>query len=165
MTTIDEWANRHHISTAALIELKCMMGIDDHIAAPHGQPNDHPMGSEARQQDLISLEAARMKIRLFRNNSGAFTTDEGRVVRFGLGNVSKQWNETFASPDLVGWRKRLITESMVGTVIGQVCMREVKHEGWRFNPNSAHENAQWNFIKLAVADGCDAAFATGPGSL
>jgi hypothetical protein len=106
-----------------------------------------------------------MQVRLFRNNSGALRADDGRMVRFGLGNVSKQWNEKFASPDLVGWRKVLITPDMVGCVIGQACMREVKHEGWTFNPRDAHEEAQLNFMKLAIADGCDAAFATGPGTL
>lgn len=161
MTTLDIWAKRWHLPEVALIELKQMMGVADFpVLAVSGTP-----GSEARQQDLVSLEAARLGIRLYRNNSGAFKDDSGRVIRFGLGNVSKQWNQAFASPDLVGWRKRLITEAMVGTVVGQACMREVKHEGWRFNPNDAHENAQWNFIKLAVADGCDAAFTSGPGSL
>lgn len=159
---LDIWARRWGIPHEAIIELRNEWGIysfdaTDTIAGKSG--------SEARQQDLVSLEAARMGVRLFRNNSGAFRAEDGRMVRFGLGNVSKQWNAVFASPDLVGWRPRLITPDMIGMTIGQACMREMKHEGWKFNPNDKHEEAQFNFLKLAIADGCDAAFATGPGTL
>lgn len=159
---LDQWAHKWGICAEAIRELRCEWGIYEFHDS---RPSRNPTGSEARQQDLVSLEAARMGVRLFRNNSGAFRTDDGRMVRFGLGNVSKQWNAVFASPDLVGWRPRIITPDMIGATIGQACMREMKHEGWKFNPNDAHEAAQFNFLKLAIADGCDAAFATGPGTL
>lgn len=159
---LDIWARRWGIPREAIDELRREWGIYEFHDL---RPSNKPPGSEARQQDLVSLEAARMGIRLFRNNSGAFRTEDGRMVRFGLGNVSKQWNAVFASPDLVGWRPRLVTSDMIGMTIGQACMREMKHEGWKFNPNDKHEEAQFNFLKLAIADGCDAAFATGPGTL
>lgn len=161
---LDIWARKWRIPSEAIDDLRGLFGEIGRSNQTGGNLNA-PLGSEARQQDLVSLEAARMCVRLFRNNSGAFRTDDGRMVRFGLGNVSKQWNAVFASPDLVGWRPRLITPDMIGTTIGQACMREMKHEGWKFNPNDPHETAQFNFLKLAIADGCDAAFATGPGTL
>lgn len=159
---LDIWARKWGIPSEAIDELRREWGVYPFHDSDSG---DAKRGSEARQQDLVSLEAARISVRLFRNNSGAFRTDDGRMVRFGLGNVSKQWNAVFASPDLVGWRPRIITPDMIGTTIGQACMREMKHEGWKFNPNDPHETAQFNFLKLAIADGCDAAFATGPGTL
>lgn len=161
---IDEWAKRHNISAAALEELKACMGIA--ARGVMGVPeNGDPPGSEGRQQSLVRIEAADKGVRLFRNNSGAFVDESRRQVRYGLANESKAVNEVLKSPDLIGWRKRLITPDMVGFVIGQCTMREMKHEGWKFNPNDKHELAQFNFLKLAIADGCDAAFATGPGSL
>jgi hypothetical protein len=164
MISIDEWARRHNIAPAALEELKACMGVTA-LGAMGVPDNRDPPGSEGRQQSLVRLEAANLRIRLFRNNSGAFEDADGRVVRYGLANESKQANAILKSPDLIGWRKRLITPDMVGMVIGQACMREIKHEGWKFSPTDKHEAAQFNFLKLAIADGCDAAFATGPGTL
>lgn len=164
---IDEWAKQHGVSALALAELKALMGITAlGVMGPqtHELGHGEEPGSEGRQQALIRLEAANLKIRLYRNNSGAFVDDNGRQVRYGLANESKQVNEVLKSPDLIGWRRRLITPDMVGMVIGQACMREVKHEGWTYKGDK-HERAQLAFIELAVADGCDAAFATGPGTL
>lgn len=161
--TLDMWAQRNGVSAAALNELKVLMGVNE--ITPMSFTSDAAAGSESRQQSLVRIEAANLGIRLFRNNSGAFTDETGRVVRYGLANESKAVNEVLKSPDLVGWRKRLVTAEMVGTVIGQACMREMKHEGWQFNPKDKHEGAQLNFLNLAIADGCDAGFATGPGTL
>lgn len=164
MWTIEDWARRHGVSAAAIEEFRGNLGIAA-LGAMGVPPSGDAPGSEGKQQSLIRLEAAQAGIRLFRNNSGAFKDETGRVVRFGLANESKQINEVLKSPDLIGWRKRLITSEMVGSIIGQACMREVKHEGWKFSPNDAHANAQLNFLNLAIADGCDASFATGPGTL
>lgn len=160
---IDEWAKRHNISAAALEELKACLGVTarDVMGVPD---NRDPAGSEGRQQALIRLEAAQKGVRLFRNNSGAYIDENGRQVRYGLANESKQVNEVLKSPDLIGWRKRLITPEMVGSVIGQACMIEVKHEGWAYRGDK-HELAQLAFLNLATADGCEARFATGPGTL
>lgn len=166
MTIIDRWATVWNVSPAAVRDLKRMMGADDGFVVLHvPSTSEAPLGSEARQQSLVRLEAAKMGVRLFRNNSGAFCDENGRMVRFGLGNDSKQVNEVFKSPDLMSWRPVVIRPDMVGMTIGQFCAREMKHEGWKYNLADAHEVAQFNFIRLAIADGCDAAFATGPGSL
>lgn len=169
MTIIDDWGRQFGVPAHALHALKLRLGVEaleamDAIDAAQANNRDQP-GSEGRQQSLVRIEAANKGIRLFRNNSGAFTDETGRVVRYGLANESKAANEVLKSPDLIGWRKRIITPDMVGNVIGQACMREMKHEGWQFNPRDKHEVAQFNFLKLAVADGCDAAFASGPGTL
>lgn len=166
---LDEWAAFYGIHPVALADLKDRMGI----SAPTPMPPmpggttdsaDAP-GSEGRQQSLVRIEAANLRVRLFRNNSGALRDETGRMVRFGLANESKAINEVLKSPDLIGWRPRLITAAMVGMTIGQCTMREMKHEGWSFNPNDPHEVAQLAFLNLALADGCDAGFATGPGTL
>lgn len=161
---IDEWAKEWGICGAAIADLKIRLGISSLDLTGRDHAGDPP-GSEGRQQSLVRIEAADKGIRLFRNNSGAFVDESGRQVRYGLANESKAVNEVLKSPDLIGWRKRLITPDMVGFVIGQCTMREMKHESWKFNANDKHELAQFNFLKLAIADGCDAAFATGPGSL
>jgi len=164
MKTIDEWAHRWGIPAQAMDELKAVMGVAALSVMSVPDSGTAP-GSEGRQQSLVRLEAAKLGIHLFRNNSGAFKDESGRLIRYGLANESKQVNEVLKSPDLIGWRKRLITPDMVGTIIGQCTMREMKYEGWTFNPNDPHEQAQFNFLKLGIADGCDAAFATGPGTL
>lgn len=163
MSIIREWAAKYGVSIVAVEALEHSLGIAG--GKGHAAELGPPTGTgEARQQSLVVLEAARKGIRLFRNNSGALKSEDGQLVRFGLGNTSAQFNKVMKSPDLVGWRKRVITPEMVGSVIGQACMREMKDTGWTFT-GTAHEQAQLNWINLAVADGCDAAFATGPGTL
>jgi len=162
MRTIDEWARAWGVDSRAVDALKLLMGLHQ-MDAP--KLSDDPPGSESRQQSLVRIEAANKCVRLFRNNSGAFKDDDGRVVRYGLANESKQANEVLKSPDLIGWRPKLIEPQHVGMTFGLCTMREIKHEGWTFSPNDRHEAAQLNFLNLAIADGCDAAFATGPGTL
>lgn len=166
---IDLWAAEFGVSAVAVQALKMRLGADalqamDITDSLVARNSDAP-GSEGRQQSLVRLEAANKGVRLFRNNSGAFKDDTGRVVRYGLANESKAINDVLKSPDLIGWRKVLITPQMIGMTIGQCTMRENKREGWKFNPNDKHEVAQLAFLQLALADGCDAAFATGPGTL
>jgi len=162
MRTIDEWARAWGVDSRAVDDLKLLMGLHQ-MDVP--KLSDDLPGSESRQQSLVRIEAANKRVRLFRNNSGAFKDDDGRVVRYGLANESRQTNEVLKSPDLIGWRPKLIEPQHVGMTFGLCTMREIKHEGWTFNPNDRHEAAQLNFLKLAIADGCDAAFATGTGTL
>lgn len=161
MKTIDDWARTHAIPPQAMSELRQLLGVLPHaVEIPHGLTA--APGSEARQQSLLILEAARRGIRLFRNNSGAFKDDEGRMVRFGLGNTSKAVNEVLKSSDLIGWESVTITPEMVGTVIARFLAVETKAEEWKFSPSDKHEAAQLNFINLVVAGGGRALFATGP---
>lgn len=115
--------------------------------------------SESNVQARVRLEAARKGMRLFRNNSGVLEDRNGRPVRFGLGNDSPAINEWLKSPDLVGWRKTLITPDMVGCYFAVVLLRECKPEGWVYE-GTDREVAQKRFLDLCTADGGDAKFAT-----
>lgn len=166
MSIIRAWAAQNGVSMSAVVALEDHLGIGPCVAlyssmepAPGAVP-----GSEARQQDLVRLEAAKKGVRLFRNNVGALPDKGGRYVRYGLANDSQALNDVLKSPDLVGWRKVTITADMVGTVIAQTVLREMKEDGWSYS-GDAHERAQLAFLELAAADGADAKFATGPGTL
>lgn len=67
----------------------------------------------------------------------------GRFIRWGLANESKAMNERFKSADLIGVRPVLITQEMVGTVIGQFASVEVK----RTKGGVTHEaQANWRDV-------------------
>jgi hypothetical protein len=126
--------------------------------------------SEARVQSAIRLEAPGRGVRLWRNNVGVLTREDGTPVRFGLANETAALNRELKSGDLIGWRRRLITVADVGFVIAQFVSRECKPEGWMLAPPTdqrryAHEQAQLRWIELINADGGDAGFATGVGTL
>lgn len=155
------WAQKWGISLECLRDLQITLGT----YTPPLTADDPGFGkSEAWAQTAIKLEASRKGVRLFRNNSGALQDKTGRLVRFGLGNDSAAINEVFKSPDLLGWRPVLITQQHVGRLIAQTLMREVKEPGWQYSGDS-HELAQLNCLNLCNADGGDARFATGPGTL
>ena len=92
------------------------------------------MKSESEIQQLIVLEAAKYGCILMRNNVGSFIDNNGRCVRFGLLNLSKQQNERIKSSDLIGLYQ------------GRFIAIEVKREGWSFNPKDKREIAQLAFI-------------------
>lgn len=133
------------------------------FAPPLADPAATP-GSEARQQSLVRLDAAKHGVWLTRNNVGAFQDpDTGRLVRYGLANETKVQNSQIKSADLIGFRKRLIVTADVGTVIAQFVSRECKHEGWKYT-GRGRELAQARWRDFIIAHGGDAAFASGPGS-
>lgn len=85
--------------------------------------------SESRIQAEIRMAESLKGNTLWRNNRGAFQDKTGRWIRYGLLNESKQVGDKWKSADLIGIRPVLITEDMVGTVIGQFYSIEVKREG------------------------------------
>lgn len=105
----------------------------------------------------IKLSAAQNGCELWRNNSGAFTDEYGRFVRFGLGSFAPQHH--CASSDFIGIRPVLITPDMVGKVLGVFLAVEVKHSSWRFNPNDRHTSDQQHFIDIVNKAGGFAGFA------
>lgn len=153
---LEEWAAKHGVSRQALSEL---VHIYDHGLTPRG------VTGEAGVQSLVRLEAANAGCHLFRNNVGVLTDKNGRPVRYGLANDSKLLNERIKSADLIGWRRVVIQPHHVGSTIAQFLSRECKAPGWRYNPNDKHEAAQMAWARLVAANGGDAAFATGLGSL
>ena len=114
---------------------------------------------ESTVQQNVQLEARRFNCTLMRNNSGAFKDETGRLVRYGLGNISKQHNDRVASSDLIGITKIKITPDMVGKEIGVFTAIEVKRSDWNVNKKfDDHENAQLNFINWVLSLGGFAGF-------
>jgi hypothetical protein len=119
---------------------------------------------EAAVQQLVRLEAARSGWHLWRNNVGALKDERGRVVRFGLGNDSAALNKRIKSSDLIGWRRVTVTPDMVGGHIAQFVCREIKEPDWRYT-GTPREEAQQRWIGMVLADGGDACFASGGGTI
>jgi hypothetical protein len=158
---ISEWAARNQVSTTALMELLELLADNDH--SPEAADPDK-LASEARQQSIVRLEAPKHGVWLTRNNVGVLPNpDTGRPVRYGLANESKAQNQVVKSADLIGFRKRVILPTDVGTVIAQFVSRECKAEGWKFK-GTARELAQQRWRDFININGGDAAFASGPGS-
>ena len=117
--------------------------------------------SESDVQARLRLRASREGWLLFRNNVGVLIDATGRPVRFGLANDSKAVNKSIKSGDLIGIRPVLITQAMVGMVIGQFASVEVKREGWHLNPRDDHEVAQLSWKNIINNAGGYAIFSTG----
>lgn len=160
MSILRECAYEYGVSLEFVLEVERRMGL-------HGSPvaiaDDGIQHSESYAQSQVRLEAPRFGVMLTRNNIGALQDQTGAWVRYGLFNESTKQNKRIKSWDLVGYRKRLITQAMVGTIIGQFVGREIKHPGWVFT-GTEHELAQLRCTELALSYGCDVGFATGPGS-
>jgi len=153
MRNIYEWAGRHGVSIDAVIDLLDIMDpTRTHVAgsAPHG--------SEAAVQAALRIEAAKRGCVLWRNNNGAATDATGRMIRYGLGNDSAKISKVFKSPDLVGIRPQVVTQSDVGTVIGRYFEVEVKAPGWKA-PKNDRERAQGAHLSYVTAMGGIAMFA------
>lgn len=159
-SSLAQWAARHAITPAVLADLLATMGVGEQAAPPVvAGPT-----KEGYVQSIVRLEAPKHGVLLTRNNVGALQDETGRVVRFGLFNESKDQNDILKSPDLVGIRKIVITDSMVGTVVGQFVAREVKHAGWTWGEDLKRETAQLACLNLITSYGGDARFVTGLGS-
>jgi len=152
-----DWARRWNLPPQAFAELRQLTGAVTAVPAPPGQ-------NEAYSQSQVRLEAAAKGVRLWRNNVGALQDAQGRWVRYGLANDSKTLNEKLKSSDLIGWRPVAITQAHVGCVLAQFVSRECKAPGWKY-AGTDRETAQETWLNLVLAEGGDAAFTTGPGSL
>lgn len=153
------WAARWGVNPAALAELRMLCAAPIVPPAP-GAQGDH----EAVVQSEVRLEAARLGIRLFRNNVGALQDERGIPVRFGLANDNAHINKVLKSSDLIGWRPVTITPDMVGRVLAQFVSRECKARDWTWR-GTEREQAQQAWITLVLSEGGDAAFTTGAASL
>lgn len=122
------------------------------------------MSNEAAAQQEIRLEAPRLGQRLYRNNNGACKDENGRLIRYGLGNDSAKLNKKIKSSDLIGITPLIITPAMIGRRIGVFTSIEVKSKGWHFT-GTEREFAQKAWIDLTVSMGALGGFATGRGDL
>ena len=155
---ITQWALRNGVGIQALEELREIFGLN-------GSPLAIAPGlTEAYTQSLVRLEGARKGVKLWRNNVGALLDSRGVPVRYGLGNDSPALNKVIKSGDLIGWRPLLITPDLVGAKVAQFVSRECKRPGWSYR-GDAHEEAQLKWAQVVNADGGDAAFTTGEGTL
>lgn len=114
--------------------------------------------SESDVQQEIQLEAPRQGGQLWRNNSGALKDEKGRVVRFGLGNVSKEINKVMKTGDLIGGTQIVITPDMVGKTIFIFTNIEVKSNDKNIKQDERYF-AQKNYIELVRVKGGIAGFA------
>ena len=95
--------------------------------------------SEAAIQQQIRLALSRAGSVMHRNNIGAYRDDQGRVIRYGVGNPG--------GSDLIGWTPVLITHDMVGGILGVFTAIEVKA------PRGRPTEAQLNFLRQVQLGG------------
>lgn len=107
------------------------------------------MHNEATTSAIIETYAPAFGYTLLRNNVGAARDDTGRVIRYGLGNISAKRTKLITSSDWVGWRDR----------DGRFTAIEAKRGGWR-GPGDDRERAQQRFIELVRSCGGIAGFVT-----
>lgn len=74
---------------------------------------------------LLLLEASKIGVTLFRNNTGRLPDATGRWVQYGL---------AVGSPDLVGWQSVTITPEHVGMTLAVFTAVEVKTAEGRLRP-------------------------------
>jgi len=106
------------------------------------------MRSESAVTNDVLLAVSKRGIRLYRNNSGAITTDDGRHIRFGLGNISTKVNRSLKSSDLIGVTPVVIKPEHLGRTLGIFTSLEIKHGGWKLQPSDDHAQAQLRWIEL-----------------
>ena len=121
--------------------------------------------TEAGVQTQVRLTMARMGALMYRNNSGAFTDEYGRHVRFGLGNDSAQLNAQIKSSDLIGATPLLIQPQHIGQTVGVFTALEIKQPGWHLTPGDKRGQAQKRFLDIVASVGGYAGFVTDPADL
>lgn len=158
MLTLSEWQARWRLPDQALAELAALSVV-------HGVGET----SEGGVQSRVRLEAAKKGIYLWRNNVGAGKVTHadgkgaGRFLRWGLANDSEKLNDVVKSADLIGVRRTLITQAMVGQHVGVFVSREVKAADWTPS-GTLREAAQLQWANLINGQGGDAKIVSGPGS-
>jgi len=154
MTPLHTWAVHHHVSLAALDELRIL------LTSTMPSPATAQGASENDVQARVRLAASQAGNVLWRNNVGMLRDERGVPVRFGLCNDSKALNTACKSSDLIGIKRLTVTQQMVGSVVGQFYAREVKRAGWRY-ADTPRERAQLRFHEVCIAMGADAGFTVG----
>ncbi len=96
------------------------------------------MSSEIELQNQIRLAIASPTVKMFRNNVGALTTKDGRLVTFGL---------CVGSSDLIGFTSKTITADMVGKQVAIFTALEIKTPTGKVSP------AQTKFVDMVNKHG------------
>lgn len=89
--------------------------------------------SETGIMNKIQIALSNFKARLFRNQVGLYTLEDGRKIKSGLGP---------GSSDLIGWTTVQIKPKMVGHRVAIFTAVEVKSKRGRLQPN------QENYINV-----------------
>jgi len=98
---------------------------------------------------------------LLRNNSGAcMDAKSNTMIRFGLGNDSKQLNEVYKTPDGVGVVPIVIQPHHVGRVFGVALHLENKAPDWKFSQSDARAVAQFAHLSAYSQLGAICGFVT-----
>lgn len=142
---LKQWQQRHNISTEAMNELSDTLGLS--ISVSDFNFIKHPAKSEAAVSSDCRLKASRQLNRLWRNNVGVAFREDGVPIRFGLCNETAKMNKMVKSSDLIGIKQVLITQAMVGTIIGQFWAPEIKKADW-FYTGTESELAQLKFHQI-----------------
>jgi len=145
-----QWAHRHGVSAQAQVELMDMLDPSRQTMITGGG------SSEASVQASCRVAAPRYQSSLWRNNTGAVTTDDGRHVRFGLGNDSTKLNKIWKTSDLIGITP--VRATRIGQVFGVFTAVECKTPGWS-SPKNDRERAQGAFHNTVRSMGGIALFA------
>ena len=117
------------------------------------------MKSEYDVSQDIYLLSPKHNMRLYRNNYGALLDATGRLVRYGLGHVSKIVNRKRRSVDYVGFKTIEIKPHHVGSKLAIFTAIEVKKEDWNFK-GTDKEKAQLYFIDEVIKGGGIAGFVS-----
>jgi len=115
---------------------------------------------ESANSSVNTLFAAECGILLQRNNVGACQDKTGRLIRYGLMNESAKQNEIIKSSDQIGITPVLITQEMVGRVVGVYTALEDKRSDWHLTPADTHGQAQAAYHRLVINYGGYAGFVT-----
>ncbi len=112
---------------------------------------------ESATTSHVRLTAAQLGVFLWRNNSGGFYDEQGRFVRYGLGNFTEK--DGIKSSDFIGGKPVLITPDMVGKTLLVFTAVEMKPSDWKFYASDKRTLAQQKFIDIVNSAGGYAGFA------
>ena len=101
---------------------------------------------ESNVQRLVQLAASQHGTTTWRNNTGAYRTDDGQFVRYGI-------PLTGGGSDLLGITPVTITEDMVGQTVGVFTAIEIKTKTGKARQN------QLEFIAFILSKGGKAGIA------
>lgn len=156
MFNINTWAAKWSIPSAAIDDMR-----ESIVSSLPAECPPRGLSSEAGVLSAVRLEASRKGARLWRNNKGAVTDQNGNFIRYGLANESTTIDKIIKSSDLIGIRRVILPG---GGIIGQFVAREIKKPGWKYS-GTEREKAQLNFLNLINSFGGDGQFTTSEGSL
>lgn len=155
--TIHEWLQAYvhpSLHAQALADLAALYASDTPTAGT---------GSESTVQAATVRLSGQHRQRLWRNNSGAAVDDQGRQIRYGLGNTSKRINAVMKSSDYIGITTITVQPHHVGQRLGVFTALEFKKPGWTLTAGDKRGQAQAAFGQIVIGAGGIFSFISDPG--